>query len=234
MSGGFTPSLKRSSVEISGRASFLASEHYMVKRGGITLDASLVTADDNGDKIIEAGTFVAKVTATGKYGPVDPSEEVQTITYGGSGLTDYTLTFDGQTTESISADATAADVQEALEALDNIGPGNVVVTGEVGGPFTVKFVGALANQDVAQMTATPNGGTGSVTIATQTAGGSVPSDGRHQPGDDSGFLLESVNLRDGDVICGLLLHGSVLEARVFPSPLPSAVKSACAGRITFQ
>lgn len=134
MSGGFTAGLKRSSVTITGGPSFLASEQYTAKRGGITLDAATVTADANGDKIIKAGTFVSRITATGKYGPY----------------------------------ATGA------------------------------------------------------------------SDGRQTPSDDtSGYLPEGVNLRDGDVICGVFISCSVLSARVTPTP-DATIKAACKGRIIFQ
>lgn len=236
MSGGFTPALKRTDVAVSGQASFLASERMTVKRGGITLDAALVPADANGNKILEAGTFVSEVTATGKYGPyVDLSNEIQSVTEGGSGLTSFTLTLSGQTTAAIDAAASAADVKAALEALSTVGAGNVEVVGGDGGPWIVTFVGTLAGTNVAQMTATPTGGTGTVTVATETGGGaSAPADGREAPSaDTSGYLLESVNLKDGDVICGLLIGGSVLSARVTPTP-DATIKAAVAGRILFQ
>lgn len=235
MSGGFTPGLVRSSVALTGGASFLASEHMTVKRGGITLDASLVTADSLGDKVVPAGQFVSAVTATGKYGPYEISDEVQSVTIGGAGLTSFTLTYSGQTTGAIAAAATAATVKAALVALSNIADGDVTVTGSAGGPYTVTFGGTLKDTDVAQMTATPTGGTGTVTVATVTAGaGAGSADGRETPSaDTSGYLLESVNLRDGDVICGLLIAGSVLTARV--KPLPNAtIKAAVVGRILFQ
>jgi hypothetical protein len=100
----------------------------------------------------------------------DGANEAQTITEGGSGLTSYTLTYDGQTTASIAAAATAAQVRSALIALSNIEEGNVDVTGAASGPYTVTFHGG---QNVSQMTATPTGGTGTVTIATATAGGTA-------------------------------------------------------------
>ena len=52
-------------------ASFLASEHMMVKRVGITMDADLMTADANGNKFLMAGTALGMVTATELYGPYD-------------------------------------------------------------------------------------------------------------------------------------------------------------------
>lgn len=234
MSGGFTPALKRTNVSVGGKASFLASGKMTVKRGGITLDASLVAADANGDKIIEAGTFVAQVTATKKYGPYGgKTNEVQTLTVGGSGLTSFTITLGGFTTAAIDAAATSAAVKAALEALPNVDVGDVKVTGNAGGVWTVTFGGEYANKDVPAMTTTPTGGSGTVTVATPTAGGAAVADGREAPDDQSGYTLESVNLRDGDVICGLMLEGSVLTARVTPAP-DATTKAAVKGRIIYQ
>lgn len=137
-SGGFTPALRRDDISVSGFAAFLASEHLVVKRGGITLAAALVTADSNGDKILAAGTFVTPVTSgdhVGKYGVY-------------------------------KSDAT---------------------------------------------------------------------DGRQTADKNlSGYLLESVNLRDGDVICGLMIQGSVLALRTTPSVPGSSIAAAVSGRILFQ
>lgn len=136
---------------------------------GITLNGDLFPAG-----LIPSGTQIALVTSTNLGAPFGgTSEEVQTVTVGGSGLTSFTLTFAGQTTAAIAAAATAAQVQTALEALSTIGVGNVAVTGSAGGPWTVTFQGDLANTDVAQMTATPTGGTGTVTVTTTTAGGAA-------------------------------------------------------------
>lgn len=103
--------------------------------------------------------------------------EIQTVTITGSptGGT-FTLTFQGQTTAGIAYNATAATVQAALEALSNIAPGDVVVTG---GPMpgvgvVVTFQGQYAGIDVTQMTGSAaglTGGTPVLTIATLTNGG---------------------------------------------------------------
>jgi hypothetical protein len=103
------------------------------------------------------------------------AHEKQTVTITGSptGGT-FTLTLDGQTTAAIAYNATAATVEAALEALSTIGQGNVQVTGAAGGPYTVEFVGELADRNVSAMTADGSGLTGGttpgVTIATATAG----------------------------------------------------------------
>jgi hypothetical protein len=57
----------------------------------------------------------------------------------------FTLTFGGQTTAVIPFNATAAQVQTALQALASIGPGNVACTGGPlpGTAVTITFQGAL-------------------------------------------------------------------------------------------
>lgn len=183
----------------------------------ITLDVSAFTAGTHyPNGYIPSGTNLAKITASGLYGPYTVSNEVQTVTEGGSGLTSFTLTYSGQTTSSLAALATAAQVQAALEALSNVGVGNVTVTGAAGGVYTVTFIGALAGTDVAQMTSTPTGGTGTVTVATGTAGGTEGSGGLEVC---AGHLFAAVkvpNLVDTTKDAGgsLLVHGFVKLSRL--------------------
>lgn len=132
MSGGFTPGLKRYTDPLSGQINILASQHMMVKSVGITLDASLVDADEDGNKVVANGTVVAKVTDTGKYGPYDA---------------------------------------EATDGREDVTSAGIIF----------------------------NGG---------------------------------VNLRDGDTVTGILMHGSVLKARI-PN-LDAAAETALQGRIIFQ
>lgn len=105
------------------------------------------------------------------------TNEVQTVTVTGSptGGT-FTLTWSGQTTSAIDYNASSATVKAALEALSNIGQGDVKVTGSAGGPFTVTFKGDLSGTNVAAMTASgaslTGGSSPGVSIATTTAGAS--------------------------------------------------------------
>src|SRR5579859_718923 len=73
-------------------------------------------------------------------------DEVQTVTITGNptGGT-FTLTFGGQTTSALNWNATAAQMQTALQALSSIGSGNALVTGGPGPgtAFTVEFTGSL-------------------------------------------------------------------------------------------
>ena len=87
----------------------------------------------------------------------------------------FTLTYSGQTTGPIAYNATAAAVQTALEALNNIAPLDVVVTGGPGPatPYTFTFGGTLAGRDVVAMTATGSftgGTTPAIAITTITPG----------------------------------------------------------------
>lgn len=91
--------------------------------------------------------------------------EKQTVTVSGS-PTSITLTvpyLGGATTASIamtSNSAAASLVQTRLEALPNVGVGNVFVSGA--NPWSVNFRAGLAGINIGQMTGTPTGGTAPV------------------------------------------------------------------------
>ena len=111
------------------------------------------------------------------------ANEVQVLTFYGTptGGT-FTLTYDGQTTGAIAYNASAATVDTALEALSNIGAGDVTCTGGSlpGTPITITFGGALANTNVPLITATVSsltGGSISAAISTVTAGVAATGDG---------------------------------------------------------
>lgn len=79
------------------------------------------------------------------------TNEVQVVTVSEATGGTFTLTYNGQTTDALAYNATAATVQTKLRALSTIGTGNVNVTGSAGGPYTVTFVGALANSNVSEL-----------------------------------------------------------------------------------
>jgi hypothetical protein len=104
-----------------------------------------------------ANTDVAAITGVGG------TDEVQTITISGSIAGDtMVLSWDGDDTSPLAHDVTSANLQTALEGLDGIEPGDVVVTGD--GPHVVTFGGLLANTDVAAITGV--GGTDEVNTVT--------------------------------------------------------------------
>jgi hypothetical protein len=82
-------------------------------------------------------------------------DEVQQISISADGPGTFTVTFNGQTTAQMSVDATAQNLQDALNALPTIA-GSVVValSGDVytfGSVYTIMFVGALAGADQPQL-----------------------------------------------------------------------------------
>lgn len=80
------------------------------------------------------------------------------------------ITYSGQTAAGVAWNANAATLQAALEALSNLAPGDVDVTGSAGN-LVVEFMGTLAATNVAQMTLAVGSLTGgSATVHTVRAG----------------------------------------------------------------
>lgn len=156
------------------------------KVGGITVDWSTVdslTAEETltdgtvvkiGDKVLPYGTVLAHITLG----------EVQTIDLSGdadpNGGT-FTISYDGQTTDTIAYNASTQVVQDALYALSNIDPGDVVVS-KSSFVYTLTWRKALGN--VAEVTvdesSLESGGSITVTIATSTGG---TDSGKYGPAD---------------------------------------------------
>jgi hypothetical protein len=149
------------------------------------------------------------------------ADERQTVTITGTptGGT-FTLSYDGQTTAGIAYNANAAAVQSALEALSNIGVGDVTVSGGAlpGTPVVVRFTGALERQDVDDMTANGAGLTGGsspavAVVETQkgvegfgAAVDHVATNGRREPTD---VLLEFGEATAAETYT----HGGVWDAK---------------------
>jgi hypothetical protein len=66
----------------------------------------------------------------------------------------WTITYSGQTTGTLQWNDSAATIQAALEALGNIGSGNISVSGTLATTVTLTFQGTLASTNVDQVTAT--------------------------------------------------------------------------------
>jgi hypothetical protein len=82
--------------------------------------------------------------------------ELERITVNARGGT-FTISHGGDTTEAIPFNASAKEVQEALEELASIGTNNVKVNGGTGGegggiPYFVEFVGSLAKMSIPPLT----------------------------------------------------------------------------------
>lgn len=191
------------------RGTSSTDQELLYSTAGFTQKGATLKA---GQGLLPLGTVMAQKTGDKKWYKYDDSgaagvtNEVQTLTEGGSGLTSWTITYSGQTTSSIDDDATPAQVQAALEALSNLAPGDVTVTGTTNPiAMTVTFGGTLADTNVSAMTTTPTGGSGTVVVAT-TVGGNT-ADGTDVA---RGFLRQSVNL--GTDINGTDKQGNIVIA----------------------
>ena len=102
------------------------------------------------------------------------TSELQAVSVTATGGT-YTLTFDGQTTAAIAFDATATQLDAALEALPNIGSGDVTVAPPSAGTYNVTFANVLARQNVPEMTADSTNLTGGTASVSTTTPGETPT-----------------------------------------------------------
>lgn len=106
--------------------------------------------------------------------------ELQTVTVPGTASGNFKLAFattmptaSGPTADiAVGSPASGAgSVQAALEALSNVGAGNVSVTGPAGGPYVIEFTGTrFSDTNVNQITVNTQPTGGSLTIATTREG----------------------------------------------------------------
>lgn len=143
-----------------------------------------VVAETTKGSSLNAGLYVLNagviLTRSGNkvrpYTGEDNTDEVQTVTITGTPTGgSITLEYDGEQSAAIAFDATAAAVETALEALGNIGDGDVTVTGGPGPgtAWVVTFTGDLggAPQPLLRATSALTGGTNpAVTVAQTTQG----------------------------------------------------------------
>jgi hypothetical protein len=135
-----------------GTASGLdASLH--VPQEGLTDPEAAGTADIKEAKVTLPQGFSLNASAADGLGSCSEEQigldrnERQIVDIGAHGAP-VSLSFRRQSTPVLPNWASAEEVQSALEALPNIGPGDISVSGRVGGPWIVDFRGSFAGQDV--------------------------------------------------------------------------------------
>ncbi|MFJ7990340.1 hypothetical protein [Streptomyces sp. NPDC096351] len=166
------------------------------------------------ERKLKSGIPLGKITASGLYAPYAAvTNEIQTLTVtGGPTGGTFTITFSGQTTGAIAYNASAATVQTALEALSNVNAGDIKVTGNAGGPWTLTYGGQYLGENVGAVTTTETftGGTSpDITIATTTGGDTATaSDGTQV---FAGFLFTEVSFYPGHtkVAAPIMVHGQI-------------------------
>ena len=194
----------------------------------------------------------------------DNAAELQSLNVDATGGS-FTLSF-GATlpteTGAIPYDASATTVRGELEALGDVGAGNVKVSGPAGGPWTVRFVDALANANVALLgtnAALLSGdnpevaGTGPAATATEVVAGGQSSNyeicegavdvcqagsggagaGRFGTGTDAGSYGIAVSPPDGSASTGTVYVADAANRRVLTYSLDGTSFSSLGSSANF-
>ncbi|MGB7684776.1 MAG: hypothetical protein WBL45_03245 [Solirubrobacterales bacterium] len=100
---------------------------------------------------------------------LEPRDEVQQLQVDAASGS-FVLSFENKSTGEIPFNASAAEVQSALQALETIGAGNVLVSG-ASSPYAITFINALSEQDVPPINALFTGeGKAKVSVVKQGRG----------------------------------------------------------------
>lgn len=172
----FAPDLARLETLYGVTAGDIIGRHFVSGSGFVAVFTGASADDtDHPEGQIGTGGVIssldhAAAVATVIDGGSGSDNEEQSVEVTGTGGT-FTLTLDTETTAAIAAGALASAVETALEALSNIGAGNVSVsgTGTFADPYLVEFVVSLASTNLDEMTgdgSSLTGGSGQVTEST--------------------------------------------------------------------
>lgn len=160
------------SLTYSGDASLELPTMAVSTEGGSTAESLASLSASSFIETQDANNAKVKIDGF----PPNTTNEIQTLSITGGTPTTGTfrLTLNGQTTEPIAYNATAADVQTALRALDGIEPGDVTCTGTdlPTGNIAVVFAGNLGGMDITKMTISDDGmmDAGVVSVTESTKG----------------------------------------------------------------
>lgn len=143
-----------------------------------------------GQRVLQKGAVLAKITSgpdAGKVGPFQAAgtAEVQTLTPTTVTAGTFTITITNpvtgvaRTTAAIAYNATAAVIQAAIEALDNVDSGDILAAGGPMNttPVTLTFYGQFIGNP-AQVTIGGGSLTGTIAPTTTTPGVAGAADGR--------------------------------------------------------
>lgn len=126
---------------------------------------------------LAAPNWYGPIVETDSGGGLASVSEIQHINLGIPTGGTFTLTLDAKTTAAIAFDATIGDVEAALEALGNVAPGDIDVTGAPGQYVLIfRSTGAYADSDVSQVTVGGGnliGGSGATAATIRPGGGQV-------------------------------------------------------------
>ncbi|GAB4584402.1 phage tail tube protein [Nocardia sp. IFM 10818] len=128
-------------------------------------DKAVFTASGGYVFIGPVGTAAPTPTELTNLNPVTFGAQTQTIKISGSATAgSFTIASGGETTSALPYNATAAQVQAALEALPSIGTGNAFATGDLKDGIKVSFIGTLQGKALPKLVVVGTGLTGGGTI----------------------------------------------------------------------
>jgi hypothetical protein len=131
--------------------------HFFVPKAKVQSD-TIRLWEGSGNEDFNLGNFeiTLEAVADDAYN-TGAQNEIQNLALGSPTAGNFTLTFGAETTAAIAFDASAANIQSALESLNNIGSGNVTVTGDGSGGFDIEFVGNKAYARLVLLSGTGDG-----------------------------------------------------------------------------
>lgn len=148
-------------------------EHIARVRGEASLLSRAPIQADDYETVAQEEDEVARALVRDNYLPGTNEKHSVTID-ATSGQWTFEPMDAGQVASALEWDITAEELQTALEALSNINPGDVIVTGGPGAtaPLVVEFSGQYAEQNLTQSvtTDTLTGGAGTATVTTTVEG----------------------------------------------------------------
>ena len=172
--GGGTLELGGNSSNSYQGNTFLNEGKLLLNKQDIGLNETQTLAFGGGG----SGTVNLSFNGTSATSSLSITDEVQTITLGGTSGGTFTPSFGGVAatfpiTFQSGNNPQASFLQTQLETIPAL-TGNVSVSGNNGGPFTITFNNKLTGQNVAQLAnaTNPTGGT-TITYGTQTNGNAL-------------------------------------------------------------
>ena len=171
-SGGAWVSAEKAGVMTPFGEGFPDSENALIE---LTLDLTPTAGLPEGalpGVVVELSGLVSLSAKLGKNVVDLPGvDDVQALETGGPTGGSFVLSFEEGETDPLDFDLTAGELQTALQGLEAIGEGNLLVQG-AGASFTLTFAGSLSQQNIALIQVLiddTTGGTG-VTLAQETRG----------------------------------------------------------------
>ncbi len=234
--------LELRTTEVGGELNIFDSSMVRWVTGGVTIDATTVSADADGNKILKAGTPLGKITASGKYGPYHPGK-TGTKAEGTTKVDSADVKFEGEKSVAYNGVIIAFETgEEAAAAWDD---GTLTLTlvaatnygkSELESLIATATTGAPTGVDVTKIAVTITGtktGTQWAAAEPVTLSGGVADVSAADDGRQTAVLMiaKDVDCTSGDQVTTAFDMARVISARL-PVTVTAELKSQLSN-ITF-